>query len=99
MKKANRLEALEKAGHISRSFAEWMLSREEDTDETTAAIAAAIGATAKAHAQAESIGMASRYVVEGSALWEIDQSGSRKLIKRVLRTAINPHKLHLKIKH
>lgn len=99
MKKTNRLKALEKAGHISRSFTEWMLSREEDTDETAATIAAAIGATAQAHAQAESVGIASRYVIEGSALWEIDQSGSRKLIKKVLRTSLNLNNLHLKIKH
>lgn len=76
-----------------------MLSREEDTDETAATIAAAIGATAQAHAQAESVGIASRYVIEGSALWEIDQSGSRKLIKKVLRTSLNLNNLHLKIKH
>ncbi len=99
MKATDSILALEKEGHVSHAYVQWMLASEEDANETATIIAAAINATAKAHAKAATVDIESRYVMEGADLWKIDKSGKKTHVKKFVRNLRNIKKLHLKIKH
>lgn len=99
MKKTTSILTLEKEGHVSHAYVEWMLANEEDADETATTIAAAINATARAYDIATTIDIESRYVMEGADLWKIDKSGKKTLVKKFVRNSRNIKKLHLKIRH
>lgn len=99
MKKTTSILRLEKEGHVSHSYIEWLLANEEDADETATTIAAAINATARAYDLASTIDIESRYVMEGAHLWKIDKSGKKTLVKKLVPHARKIKKLHLKIRH